>query len=811
MNSKDIAQLDTQRDSAEGEVASELRAGQLVGPYVLIGLLGRGGLGEVWLAKRVQGDFTPEVALKLILGHNLGDQELAGRFERERRILAQLEHPDIARLLDAGRFGPGWPYLVMERVHGLPLNEAVASMDLPQRLRLMMRICRAVQYAHRRLVIHRDLKPANILVSASGDPKLLDFNTAKLIEADDDPQLTQARTPLTPHYASPEQIRGDALGTASDIYSLGVILYELIADRSPYGRSHASFYQLSRSICDDDPAPPSEAGGGDGNLDAIVAKAMDKDPDRRYPSADALADDLAAWLDRRPVSARPMSRWQRFGLLLRRHPAPSAIIGGMALLVLSATTLFFWQLQQARAERDVALAVTGFLENLFEAADPGSTEFSGEDLFTILDERARVLLENPPEDRRIAARLLASLGTVQANFGRAESAANLFQASFSAIPDLEILVRWANANLELGDVQGAAARFEQAHAQRQAMSPEMQAFHGASYAQLQVLRGDIETALTLAREAAAVAPAASVDEVFALDTLAQVLIYAEAFAEAEQVGRRALGAAIAYYGEPHLQVATSRNNLAFSLTRLGQEEAALALLEQAAADFQQLLGVDDPRLATVWNNLANRRSEQGKLDAALSAHENALRLTRLHHGDEHPWIGLILGSRALTLQRLGRISEADALFQEAIEVLADAPEHRGRVGLGYVANQVLLGRLDAARLSLAQTRSDIEASHPADHPRATQLLEAAALVALASDQLGEAESLLRALESRSGGDPETLRLLKVQAAARNGDCERADSLWNDRDPRSEVKLAAFFKAASTALSQRCPQQRADGR
>jgi len=789
--------------SSTGKESAVAQAGQMVGPYLLIEPLGRGGLGEVWLARRVSGEYTPEVAIKLVPGRDLGDPEVARRFDRERRILAQLDHPDICRLLDAGRFGPGWPYLVMERIHGRPLNDAAAALDLSERLVLFVRICRAVQYAHRRLVIHRDLKPANLLVTEDGDPRLLDFNTAKLLEADEDPELTRAAAPLTPRYASPEQVRGEALTTASDLFSLGVVLYELIAGESPFGDITTSSYELGRAICEIDPAPPSRSGRGDRSLDAIVARAMHKDPERRYPTADALADDLEAWLERRPISARPVGRMERFGLLLRRHPAASALVGSLAGLVLGASALFFWQMQEARAERDVALAVTEFLETLFEAADPGSTEFSGEDLFAVLDERADMLQDDPPEDPRIAARLMAALGTVQANFGRARPAAELFEASFAARPDLETLVRWANARLELGDNEGAARLFEQAHAERAVMRPAMQAFHAASYAQLEVLRGDLPAALALAEEAASVAPSGSVDEVYAVDTLAQVAFHAGDMERAAEVGQRALAAAIAYYGELHLQVATSRNNLALIVSRLDRDVEALALLEQATDDFEQLLGPEDPRLATSWSNLANRRSEQGQLDAAMEAHANAERLTRMHYGDDHPWVGLIQGYRALTLQRMGRLEEAATEYRQAMAALAEAPQFRGRVGLAQVGNLVLLNRLDAARVALDVAAADIEAAHPEGHPRHLRVYELRALIELSGTSPSAARPWLDLLAAAAGADDESLRLLRTHAAARDGDCSAVREQWSEVDPAAEMKKAALFRAARSMVTSVC--------
>jgi len=779
-----------------------LQKGQIIGGYSLLNRIGRGGLGDVWRARKLQASYAPEVAIKVITSNAFEADEAGRRFGRELRILSELGHPDIAHLLDYGYTSDRRLFLVMELVRGQPLNEYCQSCSLRDRLRLFVRICRAVQYAHRRLIIHRDLKPENILVTESGDPKLLDFNAAKSLKGELDPELTQMGAPYTPRYASPEQIRAQELTTATDIYSLGVVLYELISGQSPYSEFTTSSYELSQAICESEPTSPSLNGNGDRYLDAIILHALTKEPDSRYASADALADDIEAWMDRRPISARPMTRLQRLGLLISRHRWASSLVISLSLLLTVATSVSIWQLQQARAERDVAQAVTGFLENLFQAADPGSTEFSGEDLFAILDERAETLLQNPPADSRISARLLAALGTLQANFGRPEPASELFEASFDARNDLEILVRWANARLEQGEQEGAAALFEQAHADRESMQPSMQAFHNASYAQLEVLRGNLSAALEMAEEAAMVAPAGSVDEVYAVDTLAQVLFHDGNLVRAAEVSHRALDLAIDFYGPLHLQVATSRNNLALILSRLDRDSEALILLEQATTDFVQLLGPDDPRLATSWSNLANRRSEQGFLSEAMEAHADALRLTRLHYGKDHPWVGLITGFQAQTLQRMGNLEDAQAHFDRALELLADEPGFHVRIALESAANQFLAGNLAQAQTTLDEARAVINETYPEGHARHLRLLELQTQMALADRSTEEVELGIEQL-SAGGANADSIALLQIQQRIYQTDCIAAKHAWDQIDPANEMKKTALYRAAFHLLSSYC--------
>ena len=320
--------LDTlpKTDAGAGEqpmVASGVKPGERVGPYQLVRPLGAGGMAEVWLAQRADGTFRREVALKLPMLSRLRP-DLARRFAREREILARLEHVNIARLYDAGVTPGGLPYLAMEYVPGEPLTDWCDAhrLGLRERVRLFLQVLDAVQYAHGRHVIHQDLKPSNILVTEAGHVRLLDFGVAKLLSAQDErhTQLTQLYgRALTPAYASPELLRGECPNTASDIYSLGVVLYELLAGSRPY-RIKSS---VSRSLR--------------GDLDAIVLRALSKAPHQRYDSASALADDLQRYLSSRPVQARPHSPLYRAGKFMLRHRA--AIATAAALAVLAAVVV----------------------------------------------------------------------------------------------------------------------------------------------------------------------------------------------------------------------------------------------------------------------------------------------------------------------------------------------------------------------------------------------------------------------------------------------------------------------------------------
>jgi tetratricopeptide (TPR) repeat protein len=358
------------------------RVGQRLGAWRVVELLGRGGMGEVWLAERADGAYAGQAAIKVVRAGRSSASVLA-RFAVEQQALARLSHPHITHLLDAGRTADGQPYFVMERVSGQPIDKACEGRPLPERLGLFLQLTDAVAHAHRQLLVHRDLKPSNVLVTESGEVKLLDFGIAKALDAtapvpdagslelestDDESALTRAgERPFSPRYASPEQVRGEAVGTATDVYSLGVLLYVMLTGVSPYGRSASTPADAARSVLDETPTRPSrlppDLVGPDweamrqrlrGDLDSILLKALAKQPDARYASVDALAADLRAYLDKRPVSAGP-GTW---AYVTSRFVQRNAFVVGLASLAflglvggLAGTA---WQAHEARLARDAA-------------------------------------------------------------------------------------------------------------------------------------------------------------------------------------------------------------------------------------------------------------------------------------------------------------------------------------------------------------------------------------------------------------------------------------------------------------------------
>ena len=434
-------------------------AGRRFGPYRVVRLLGQGGMGSVWLAERADGLFDRQVALKLVHSGPLAGRALVERFARERSILGALDHPNIASLLDAGISADGQPYLALEYVDGETLNAYCDTrrLGLPQRVGLVLQVLSALQHAHQNLVIHRDIKPANILVTASGRVRLLDFGIAKLMTGDEpvpETELTQmAGRALTPEYASPEQVAGRAVSTASDVYSVGVVLYGLLCGCRPYAPSRDSRAALEDAILSMPPLRPSQQRMADdaaqlrsstprklaqalaGDLDTIVLKALKKDPAERYASADAMAQDLQRYLDGQPVLARPDSAGYRLRKFVGRNKLKVAAGSVMATLLLAAAGLSLWQAQVAREQAVVAQresqraqAVQGFLLDIFKAnsvqqADPlRARQTTARELLDVGAKRALDSLQAAPHAQD---EVLDTLADMYFQLGLGEEAARM--------------------------------------------------------------------------------------------------------------------------------------------------------------------------------------------------------------------------------------------------------------------------------------------------------------------------------------------------------------------------------------------------
>lgn len=398
--------------------------GQRLGPYRLVSTLGRGGMGSVFLAERDDGQYRQQVAVKLAC-HEIEDPSLACRFHTERQVLAKLQHPNIARLLDGGTAPDGWPYLVMEYVQGEPIDSYSRAHRLPlaAMLRLFCKVCAAVQYSHQHFIVHRDLKPANILVTDDGEPKLLDFGIAKLLApAPDSEGPATVAAPMTLEYAAPEQLNGGPITAATDVYALGVLLYELLSGQRPYDFTDANFTDVVRAICETEAPPPSRVAPPAlrarllGDVDNIVLRALRKFPQLRYPSVAQLADDVERYLTKRPVNATQGTLSYYCGKFLKRHALAVALAGlALAILLMGvAATLWQWRIAQdahRRAEqrfsevRELTSAIVFELPAVIEKM-PASTV-----LRKRLFDRGLGYLDRLAQERRDDPKLLRELAT----------------------------------------------------------------------------------------------------------------------------------------------------------------------------------------------------------------------------------------------------------------------------------------------------------------------------------------------------------------------------------------------------------------
>lgn len=679
---------------AAGTEGEDLPPGSRVGPYRVERELGRGGMGRVYLAERADEHFEKRVALKLVK-RGMDTDEVLRRFRQERQILAGLEHPGIARLLDGGVAPDGRPYLVMEHVEGRPLDRwmAEARPALPERLRLLVRVCDAVRHAHRRFVVHRDLKPSNVLVTPGGEPRLLDFGIAKLLSDDEGaPRTRTGQRVLTPELAAPEQLRGEPASTATDVHGLGVLLYILLTGERPYDGT-------LRTGDPAEPAPGPPSGVVEdaaarrrlrGDLDVIALRALHPDPDRRYDSAAALADDVRRHLEGRPVRARRDSLGYRLRKFVGRHRA-GVLAAGVAAVIL---TVAGGVAVRERIERDrearASLAVSQFMERLFEASDPlgdaGGQRLDTLPAFALLDRAVERMDADLGENPRARARLLHTLGSVYMNSGAMERGDSLLREAVAlrrandeppgALGESLMLV--GRAALERGRFDEAEAPLREALALDEALDPRDRAATLVNLAVVHQERGEEEAADSLYRlalEGFRAVPGTEVRQANVLSNLGALAMRRGDFQAALPLAREALALYRPALDPDHPVLARGINNLAAALRRTGDAEAAEPLYREALEIFRRSLRSPHPMLAIGTLNLANTLEILGRDDEAEPLMRAALDEARAAFPPDHPQRTAIVTRIADFLSRRGTPAaraEAEALYRE-VEASGAAP------------------------------------------------------------------------------------------------------------------------------------------
>ena len=690
------------------------RVGDRVGPWVLGERIGVGGMGAVYRAERADapGGFEQTAALKSIK-RGMDSEAVLARFRAERQILARLEHPGIARLLDGGLDADGRPYFAMELVEGEPITDYADArqLDVRARLELFARVCDAVAYAHRQLVVHRDLKPSNVLVGEPDEEsgarvKLLDFGIARVLSDDDGGDLTQTgQRVFTPGYAAPEQIRGEAPTTSTDVYALGVLLYRLLAGARPIETEGRSTFEVERAVLDEAPARPSVAVTPDaararnaaadelakalrGDLDVICLKALDKDPDRRYGSAAELGADVRRQLDGLPIEARPATASYRAAKFARRHRAgvlgTAAALVALVILTGAYTVRLAAERDRAEAENQTAEAVTSFVSSLFSAADallPGSGDARDVRAIDLLEqgaERAEAELADQPE---VQTRLRLVLGEAFLSLGDYDRASDVFEAAYARRDEVPPMLR-VEATHTLGGLRWESGEYDEAERlQREALAQVRRiaepgavepGFVANDLGLTLQAQGAHEESLPLLHEALATfRQHYGHDHPFvdiALQNVASVQ-YALGDADAYEEALREIMDRQRKRGPLNARAANTIGMLGnFLIEERGDPEAGEPLLRESLGVRRRILGEDHPYVAVSLNELAGARLATGDVDAATDLFERALALRRRVLDEGHPHIAYSLVGLGRAYMEAGRTSGAEPLFREAIQI-----------------------------------------------------------------------------------------------------------------------------------------------
>jgi serine/threonine-protein kinase len=786
-----VAREGERKDVEGGASRSPVETGTQVGRYRLLEEIGVGGMSVVYRAERADGAFEQTVAVKL-LQRRLCTDDVQTRVRAERQVLASLDHPNIARLIDGGVTEGDRPYLAMEYVDGVPLTEYADThdLDVDARLDLLMQVVDAVQAAHRRLVVHRDLKPSNVLVTETEDRpqvKLLDFGIAKLLG--DTLPVTRPQTQtghhfLTPAYAAPEQVTGGDVTTATDVYQLGVLAYELLVGTRPFNLSDRSLAEIERVICEKSPEQPSrqaaaEAGQLRGDLDTMILKALRKEPERRYQSVEALGNDLRRYRSGKPITARAATLGYRVRKFVDRHRGGVAASAAVAIILAMSVGLLLHQKaaterQRARAqtEAETAQQVSDFMVNLFEASSP----YEAPDTVT-----ARTLLRRGQQrigdlevQPAVRARLLGAMGEAHSELGNYDRADSLLQRALALYrgdavdaPSHRADALSALGNLRAGEYEydNAVSRYQTARSLlREAAPPDSRSdtllMAGVLEGLGQAFRnvGKLDSAETLVRRALRVyRHTLGPDDETTWDakgTLAYVLRESGSLDESEQLYRKVL-AAEREHGDS-LGVAWTLNNLGYLQGKQGEFAVQERRYRQALRIWEVKLGPAHPQaLVARGNNLSVSHRLQDDYRAAVRVLREQLRAVRAHYPPDHWRVGKWAGALGeLLLDGGRRLNEAERLLREQLRIYraldysdvtiaeAKAPLARCLAAQGadqqafpLLTNSNAVLMADSARQGTPLDRVDVKVGLGLYHMRQGHYAQAETLLTTARDTL----------------------------------------------------------------------------
>lgn len=688
--------------------------GRQFGSYRVIREIGHGGMGAVFLAERDDGEFSQRVAIKIIR-QAIAESELINRFKRERQILATLNHPNIAKLLDGGVSPDGLPFLAMEFVEGEPITVFCDQnrLNLNARLVLFLKVCSAVAYAHRNLIVHRDLKPSNILVTVEGEPKLLDFGLAKLVDDNLSSDIKQTQTAfraLTPAYASPEQLKNETITTASDIYSLGVVLYEVLTNERPFHFEGKSLDEIIRTVAESEPRLPSAKSANDqsqrdtqlkGDLDNIVLMALRKEPERRYQSVEALAQDVERYLIGMPVAARASTLKYRASKFVTRHKA-GVLAGTLVFLSLVAGIVAsLWQARIAQKENEKAVKINAFLEKTLKFSNPITSNLrkAGRETTVneVLDEAARRLdsgeFDAFPEVKVELERTVANAYFGQGRYVPARKYMNqhvLLLKELYGENDPRMIygsLLWAGLLFDKNEFDEAEGIYRKylpllkAEYQRGDIDARIYAEAVNNFAYLRRTQGDSGEAESLFRQTLEIIPLLSGDErtdvATTRSTLASTIADQGRFDEALETARQAVN-------EFRERNETNTPNYGFSLTvyggfltEKGQFVDADSSLNEAETIFRDYLSYTNLWIGDNSRNQAVSLYGQGEFAKAIAKADEALKIYEENFGKHYDNYPTALIAKGMSLTKSGNTVEGEKLLREAVQLRTEtlSPEH----------------------------------------------------------------------------------------------------------------------------------------
>lgn len=788
----------------QGDLAREDEpgAGTLVGRYRIVRELGRGGMAVVYLAERADGQFEQQVALKL-LKRGVDTDEVVGRFDQERQILALARHPGLARLLDGGVGPGGRPYLVMEYVAGRPIDLYADDQRLPvpERLRLFLQVARTVEDAHRNLVVHRDIKPSNILVTGDGHAKLLDFGIAKLLDPDtgSTPVTRTASRMLTPAYASPEQLAGDPVTTASDVYQLGLLLYLLLAGRLPEPRREG------------DPVRPSVAADSEeaararlttparlrrelaGDLDTIVLTSLRREPERRYGSVAQLIEDVERYLAGRPISARSDTLGYRTGKFVRRHAAVVTTAAAALVLLVAVVVLYTVQLARERDRAELAALrsnqVAGFLRGLFEVSAP--TRSRGEQITArqLLDQGAARIDAELAGQPEVQAEMMTLIGDVYHDLALYEEAEGILERAVALRRErpgegrLDLaasLHSLARLRAQRADHAGARALYGEALALREAAlgpgHPDVaRTLCGlgrvlASLGDFPAARSHQERGLAILEKSLGSGHA---EVGLALRDLALTLVEAREPEAARPRLERALKILETEHGPGHPDVAKVRLDLGSSLLAAGDREGARAEFQRVLPVLEKAYGTEHPDLAMVLSTLGDLLISPGvhkkEPEEAIGYYSRALEIREAALGPVHPLVAASLGDLGRAYQLLEDDAKAREFFERSLAVTEAVfgPDHPGvSAPLSRLASLARrAGRPEEALRLYRRAIAVAEKSLGPDHPSSILALYYMGQIERSRANPSAAEPLLQkalAIGRRAQAAPQGLAMLEIE-------------------------------------------------